>query len=62
MLSYGGFPFVASALFSWYKVFSCPIYFIINNSGIATQSAFGFFKRIYQWSEIAAFHFTVKVL
>ena len=62
VFSYGGIPFVAWALFAWYKVFSRPIYFIINNRGIATQSAFGFFKRVYSWSEIAAFHFTVEVV
>lgn len=62
MLSYGGIPFVAWALFAWYKVFSRPIYFIINNGGIAIQSAFGFSKWAYEWSEIAAFHFTVKVV
>lgn len=62
MLSYGGIPFVAWALFAWYKVFSRTIYFIINNNGIATQSPFGFSKWVYHWSEIAAFHFTVKVV
>jgi hypothetical protein len=62
MFSYGGIPFVAWALFAWYKVFSSNIYFIINNSGIAIQSAFGFFKWVYYWSEITAFHFTVKIV
>jgi hypothetical protein len=60
-LSYGGIPFVALAFFAWYKVFTKNIYFIINNGGIAIQSGLGFYKWFYYWSEIAAFHFTVKV-
>lgn len=62
VFSYWGIPFVAWALFAWYKVFSPNIYFIINTNGIARQSALGFLKFIYSWSEIAAFHFTVEVL
>jgi hypothetical protein len=62
VLSYGASPLVALALFAWYKVFTKNIYFIVNNTGIAMQSAFGYFKCFYHWSEIAAFHFTVKFL
>lgn len=62
ILSYGGIPFVIWALLAWYKVFFPGIYFVINNRGIAFQSAFGFFKKFYNWSEIEAFHFTVKIV
>lgn len=60
--SYGGIPFVAGALFAWYKVFTKTIYFIINHNGIAFQSALGIYRWFYSWSEIAAFHFTVKIV
>ena len=62
LLSYGGIPFVIWALFAWYKVFSRNIYFIINNRGIAIQSGFGFLRWVYNWSEIGAFHFTIKIV
>ena len=62
LLSYGGIPFVIWALFAWYKVFSRNIYFIINSRGIAIQSGFGFLRWVYDWSEIAAFHFTTKIV
>ena len=61
-LSYGGIPFVAWALFAWYKVFSRNICFIINHRGIARQSGLGFFNWVYPWSEITAFYFTVKIV
>ena len=60
--SYGGIPFVAGSLFAWYKVFTRTIYFVINNNGVAFQSALGFYRWFYSWSEIAAFHFTVKIV
>ena len=67
--SYNGIPFVACALFAWYKA-TRTIYFVINHNGIATQSGFGFYRWFYSWSEIvafhwseiAAFHFTVKIV
>jgi hypothetical protein len=62
MNSYGGIPLVAMALFAWYKVFTKTIYFVINPNGIAFQSALGFYRWFYSWSEIAAFHFTVKIV
>lgn len=68
--SYNGIPFVALALFVWYNVSTRTIYFVINHNGIATQSGFGFYRwfyswskiSVFQWSEIAAFYFTVKIV
>lgn len=57
-----GIALVALALFPWYKVFSKSIYFIINNRCIAVQSGLSSFIETYEWSEISAFHFTVKVV
>ena len=62
IISYWAIPFVAYALFAWYKVFTKNIYFIINNSGVGWQSAYGFRKKFYYWSDIDAFHFTVKIV
>jgi hypothetical protein len=62
IISYGAIPFVALALFAWYKVFSRNIYFVINGSGIAMQSAFGLSKWVYYWPEITTFYFTVKIV